>query len=869
MSKLTPMMRQYLEIKDQYPDAILFFRLGDFYEMFLDDAITAARVLDITLTSRNKGAADEVPLCGIPYHSCRPYIAKLVENGYKVAICEQIEDPKDVKGIVKRAVVRVVTPGLIVDENSLQPKRNNYLVVINDHRHQWGIASVDITTGEFRIAEISSLEALGNEIAGLDPREIVLNGADDEAALPEQLVELCRDRTVTRLPSWVFARDRAESLLREFYRCDTLDAFGCNDLPAATGAAGAALHYLQETQRGMLNHLRSPSTYAPGDFMMLDDTTRRNLELTVTLHDGRKAGSLLGVLDRTVTAMGGRKLRHWLQQPLISLPAIVARHEAVAELVDESLLRDDLRTALDGVYDLERLNSRIAMATGNARDLVALRVSLERLPDVIDALGHCQAPLLQSLRGAIDPLQDLAALIERSIVAEPPVSLRDGGLIQPGYNRELDELRTISREGKGWIARLERDERERTGISNLKVKFNKVFGYFIEVTRSHLEQVPDDFMRKQTLANAERFITPALKEYEEKVLGAEERIVDIEYQLFQALRTELAGHGQRLQTTAEALASIDVIAGLADLAHQRDYVRPQMTTDTTLMISEGRHPVIEAMTLSEPFVPNDVLMDAAEEQLLIVTGPNMAGKSTFMRQVALIALMAQMGSLVPAHSARIGIIDRIFTRVGASDNLSRGQSTFMVEMTETANILNHATWRSLIILDEIGRGTSTFDGLSIAWAVAEYLHDYAPCAARTLFATHYHELTELATTRERVRNYNVAVKEWNDRIIFLRKIVRGGASHSYGIQVARLAGLPHEIIDRAKEILKNLESGEYLGEGQPRLARSTHDTPMQNPQLALFDQLADPLRERLRTVDPASTTPLEALNLLAEIQELI
>jgi len=870
MASLTPMMRQYLEIKGQYPDAILFFRLGDFYEMFLEDAVTAARILDITLTARNKGADDEIPLCGIPFHSCRPYINKLVENGHKVAICEQVEDPKQARGIVRREVVQVVTPGLIVDTDSLQPKENNYLMALAAaEKGRWGIALLDITTGEFRVTETADREGLHAEIASVNPREVLLADGEGGGALREDLAAHLSERMVNPLPEWVFERDRAEGLLKDFYSCASLEPFGCRNLPGAVAAAGAVLHYLQETQKISLDHIRSLSTYHAGDFMILDDATRRNLELTATLHDGRKRGSLLGVLDRTVTAMGGRKLRHWINHPLVDVERIGRRHEAVSEMVEKSLERDALREALDGVYDLERLNGKIAMASANAKDLVALRNSLERLPALLEQLGALESSLLGDLRRTIDPLADVTEIIGGAIVDDPPFVLREGGLIREGFDPHLDELRTISRDGKGWIARLEQEEKQRTGIPSLKVRFNKVFGYYLEVTRTHIDKVPEDYQRKQTLANAERYITPALKEFEEKVLGAEEKMVGIEYDLFQQVRQQVAGQGQRIQATADALASLDVLLALADLAHERHYVRPEMSEDGELVIVDGRHPVIEAMSLSERFVPNDVTMDTDENQILIITGPNMAGKSTFMRQVALITLMAQMGSLVPARSARIGVVDRIFTRVGASDNLARGQSTFMVEMTETANILNHATSRSLIVLDEIGRGTSTFDGVSIAWAVAEYLHDEASVAAKTLFATHYHELTDLALTRGRVRNYNVAVKEWNDQVIFLRKIVKGGASHSYGIQVARLAGLPRTVIDRAREVLTNLESGEFEKEGEPRLARGRRQAPAERPpQLSLFGD-DDRLRQRLEEVDVSVLTPLEALNLLDELKKMV
>jgi DNA mismatch repair protein MutS len=870
MTQMTPMMRQYLEIKAQYPDAILFFRLGDFYEMFMDDAVTASRVLDITLTSRNKGAAEEVPLCGIPHHSCQPYIARLVEAGYKVAICEQTEDPKKAKGIVKRDVVRVITPGLVIDTDTLTPKENNYLAAVAEAADGCcGVAVLDITTGEFRVTEVDDRAAVRSEIASVGPREILLS--DEDETLSRRLLEgLSGEWVVNALPEWAFALDQASEALKTFYGCLTLDGFGCADKPAAIQAAGAILYYVEQTQKGAAGHIRPLVTCHSRDYMVLDGNTRRNLELVATLRDGKRRGSLLGVLDRTVTAMGGRKLRQWIQQPLVDLERIRRRHEAVEELVSQSLLRADLREALDGVYDLERLNSRVAMGNANAKDLVALKKSLDQVPEVQVRLADLQSPLLTDLAGDIDPLSELRQLIGEGIVEDPPFVLREGGLIRDGYHAGLDELRDIRRNGKDWIARLEAEERTRTGIGSLKVRFNKVFGYYIEVTRTHLGKVPDNYQRKQTLANSERFFTPELKEYEEKVLGAEEKLVELEFSLFQDIRAQVAEQGRRIQQTASALAEVDVLLALAELAHSRDYVRPHMDDSDVLIVRDGRHPVIEAMNLGENFVPNDVVMDCRENQILVITGPNMAGKSTYMRQVALIALMAHMGSLVPAREAHIGLIDRIFTRVGASDNLAQGQSTFMVEMTETAHILNHATARSLLVLDEIGRGTSTFDGISIAWAVAEFLHDHAPVAARTLFATHYHELTDLAVTRERVKNLNIAVREWNEQIIFLRKIVKGPASHSYGIQVARLAGLPTNVIERAREILSNLESGEFQSEGQPRLARRASGDPVPaSEQMSLFDTGPDLVRQKLADIDISVISPLEGLNLLHELQKMV
>ncbi|MEE4255153.1 MAG: DNA mismatch repair protein MutS [Desulfuromusa sp.] len=871
MSTTTPVMRQYLEIKAEYQDAVLFFRLGDFYEMFMEDAVLASRVLGITLTSRNKGVENSVPLCGIPYHSSQGYIAKLIAAGHKVAICEQIGDPKAAKGIVKREVVRVVTPGLVTDTETLEPKENNYLLAIVGNQHSYGIAHIDITTGEFRVTEVDTLQRIESELGSLRPREVLFTDTEESRELKQQIGYPLDGVMCSFLPEWICEADYAHEQLCTFFGVSNLQSFGCHDLVAAQKAASVVLFYLQQTQKDELGHIRPLQTYYTQNFMVLDDSTRRNLELTATLQDGKKRGSLLGVLDRTVTAMGGRTLRHWIHYPLIDQVQIKQRQEAVAELVDDSLQRIELIEALDGVYDLERLNSKIAMASANAKDLSALRSSLGKLPRLDDLLRPLQSSYLNDLRQKVDLLPELLSLLDKAIADDPPFVLRDGGIIKDGFNDELDELRTISRDGKSWIVALEQQERERTGIPSLKVKFNKVFGYFIEVTHRNLDRVPEDYHRKQTLANAERFITPQLKEYEDKILGAEDRMVELEYNLFQQIRGKVSAEGRRIQQSADVLATLDTLLSLADLAHERNYVCPKIDDSGVIHIEGGRHPVVEGMPLKEAFVPNDVELDMEKNQLLIITGPNMAGKSTFMRQVALITLMAQVGSFVPADKAQIGVVDRIFTRVGASDNLAKGESTFMVEMNETANILRHATPRSLIILDEIGRGTSTFDGVSIAWAVAEYLHDNTSVAAKTLFATHYHELTDLSLTRERVKNYNVAVKEWNDQIIFLRKIIAGSASRSYGIQVGRLAGLPDLVIDRAKEILRNLESGEFVRSGEPRLGESKDQSKKQDvAQLSLFNaEQEDIIRTRLEAIDVSCTTPIEALTLLDELKKML
>lgn len=872
MSELTPMMRQYLEIKADYPDSILFFRLGDFYEMFLDDAVKAARILDITLTSRGKSAEGiDVPLCGVPYHSAAPYIAKLIEAGEKVAICEQVEDPKSAKGIVRREVVKVITPGLVIDSDSLAPKENNYLLALfpgNDGR--WGLAYLDISTGEFRVTDLAGLDAVTAEITCVNPREILCPAMLKDGDLLPRLAPFTNGRLLTYVDEWVYDAEYSSRLLQNHFGVASLAELGCEGVTDGGMAATAVLHYLQQTQKGKVTHIRSVAPYQTGEYLVLDEATRRNLELTATLAEGKRRGSLLWLMDRTVTAMGGRKLRQWINYPLAGVDRIRLRQDAIAELVENPGRRRDCAVLLDGMHDLERLNGRISLASAGAKDLVALKQSLLRIPPLLELLSPATASMLRDLHGGIDPLHELVQLIGAGIVADPPFVLREGGVIADGYHGELDELRTISREGKGFIARLEAQEKARTGINSLKIRYNKVFGYYIEVTRANLAAIPADYIRRQTLANAERYITPELKEYEEKVLGAEERIAQLEYTLFQEIRERVAAEGARISITAEQLATLDVLVALADLAHDRDYCRPLVDDSTLLSISDGRHPVIEAMNLSERFVANDTLLDTADHQLIIITGPNMAGKSTFMRQVALIALMAHMGSFVPASSAQIGVVDRIFTRVGASDNLARGESTFMVEMKETATILRNATPRSLIILDEIGRGTSTFDGISIAWAVAEFLHDTANCAARTLFATHYHELTELAVTRSRISNCNIAVKEWNDQVIFLRKIVAGGASHSYGIQVARLAGLPLEVIERAREILQNLEKGEYVEGGVPRIAKGRRPAQTApSPQLPLFKDEEDRLRQRLRELNIGILTPLDALNILDELKRMV
>jgi len=870
VAEQTPMMRQYLEIKSGYPDAILFFRMGDFYEMFLDDALVASRILDIALTSRNKGSADEIPFCGVPFHSASPYVAKLIEAGFKVAICEQVEDPKQAKGIVRREVVRVVTPGLLIESESLTPDENNYLLSLCEGASgSWGCASLDVSTGEFRVTELPGVAAALAESVGINPREILLRDGVDPETLPADMRSFLGERIISRAPAWVYDRDYSTKLLCDHFKAASAEALGLDGAPSALLSAAAALYYLRENRKAALPHIRDLRVYQRSQHLALDPATRRNLEITASMAEGKRSGSLLGCLDRTGTAMGARRMKQWLSYPLVGVEPIRQRLDAVEELLDSPDLREELAAELKKIADLERLNGRIGMASAGGRDLRSLHDSLVNLPPLLERLAQASSGLLTSLFASIDPLADIRELVARGIVESPPFSLREGGMIASGFNAELDELRSISSEGKGFIARLEAKERARTGISTLKIRYNRVFGYSIEITKSNLAAVPSDYVRRQTLANAERFVTEELKSYEEKVLGAEERICDLEYSLFQEIREQVAGHSGRLARTGDSLATLDVLISLALVASERNYCKPFVDDLDVIDIRDGRHPVIESMNLGERFVPNDTLLDSDCNQLLMITGPNMAGKSTYMRQVALICLMAQAGSFVPAASARIGISDRIFTRVGAGDNLARGQSTFMLEMMEAAGILRNATPKSLIVMDEIGRGTSTFDGVSIAWAVAEYIHDTPACRARTLFATHYHELTELATTRERIKNFTVAVREWNDQVIFLRTIIPGGASHSYGIQVARLAGMPSDVVERAKEILRNLESGEFE-EGVPRLAKSRKSQSKQDlRQFSLFEASEDLLRQRLKRLNIATLTPLEALNLLDELKRMV
>ncbi len=858
---MTPAMRQYVEIKEKYRDCILFFRMGDFYEMFFEDAVTASRVLEITLTSRNKGKENSIPMCGIPYHAASSYITKLIEKGFKVAICEQMEDPKRAKGIVKREVVRVVTPGLVVDADNLQAKENNFLAGFSIRDNTIGLAFIDVSTGEFRVAESGNKEFFLNEIAGLDFKEIVV----EENLKESTFLKAFPGCVANYFPSDYFVHDAAVVILKKYFPESVLNGIDVEGHPAMAEAAGAVLQYVTETQKDHLVHINNIKWYDTKSYLMLDDIVRRNLELFTTIAGDTKTGSLFNVLDETVTAMGGRRLRWWLNYPLIDPEKIRERLAAVSEIKEHHLLREDLRRVLSSVYDLERLGSRISMKVAGGRDLIALMTSLQALPSIRKLIAKSDSPLISSIYEGLDEMLDIASLIEKSIVSDPPPAIGEGGIIKEGYDDELDQLISLARDGRRWITALEEKERKRTGINSLKVGYNSVFGYYIEVTRANANLVPDDYIRKQTLVNAERYINQELKGYEYTVLNAEDKRKEREYDLFVKIRDEVAKEVKRIQKVAALLADLDAIASLAEVAERYNYCCPRVDDEDMIDIKDGRHPVVERMPLTEGFVPNDTYLDCDKNRFLVITGPNMAGKSTYIRQVVLIALMAQMGSFVPASEARVGIVDRIFTRVGAADSLAKGQSTFMVEMSEVANILKNATKRSLVLLDEVGRGTSTFDGLSIAWAAAEYLHDSRRIGARTLFATHYHQLTDMALTRKGVKNFNVAVKEWGERIIFLRKIVEGGTNRSYGIQVARLAGVPEDVVLRAREILENLEKGELDEVGMPKIAQGKNKET--KGQLSLFMDDEDIIINELRELDVLNITPLEALNRISEWKE--
>ena len=876
MAGMSPMMVHYLETKKQYPDCILFYRLGDFYEMFFEDALTVSKELEITLTGKECGLEERAPMCGIPYHALENYLYRLVQKGYKVAIAEQMEDPKLAKGLVKREVIRVVTPGTITSAQALDETKNNYLMGIVYIDERFGIAVSDISTGDFLVTEVETERELADEINKFSPSEIICNDAFFVSGVDTEEVKNRYQTVIAALDSHFFSDEGCRRILKEHFKVGSLDGLGLQDYDTGVIAAGAVMEYMYETQKSTLSHITTIVPYSTGQFMIIDTSTRRTLELLETMREKQKRGTLLWVLDKTKTAMGARLLRTYIEQPLIHKDDIIARQNAIEELNMNYISREEICEYLNPIYDLERLIGRISYKTANPRDLISFRNSLEMLPYIKDLMGEFTTPLLKELWEELDALEDVHDLVSRAIVEDPPISLRDGGIIKDGYHEETDKLRHAKTEGKTWLAELESRERDKTGIKNLKVKYNKVFGYYFEVTNSFKGMVPDYFVRKQTLANAERYTTDELKELEDMILGAEDKLYTLEYGLFCEVRDAIAAEVLRIQQTARAIAGIDVMTSLSVVATKNKYVKPRINEKGVIDIKNGRHPVVEKMMRDDLFVANDTYLDNTKNRLSIITGPNMAGKSTYMRQTALIVLMAQLGSFVPADDANIGICDRIFTRVGASDDLASGQSTFMVEMTEVANILRNATKNSLIVLDEIGRGTSTFDGLSIAWAVVEHISNPKLLGAKTLFATHYHELTELEGTINGVNNYCIAVKEQGDDIVFLRKIVKGGADKSYGVQVAKLAGVPDSVIVRAKELLVELSDADITarakeiaeaGAGAPKHASIPRPDEVDLQQMSLFDTVKDDdIVRELGELELGNMTPIDALNTLYRLQ---
>ncbi len=873
---LTPMMQQYMETKKQYQDCILFYRLGDFYEMFFDDALTASRELEITLTGKACGLEERAPMCGIPYHAVEGYLTKLVNKGYKVAICEQVEDPKQAKGLVKRDVIRIVTPGTNLNVQALEESKNNFLMCITYTPTKIGISVADVTTGDYLLTEVEDLKKLNDELMKYEPSEVICNEAFLVSGFSVEELKGRYHIPVNALEAHFFDDEGCKRILLRHFKVGTLIGLGIQEFPVGMLAAGALLQYLYETQKTDLAHFTHISPYLTSKYMLLDSATRRNLELTETLREKQKRGSLLGVLDKTKTAMGGRLLRSMLEQPLIEKAEMERRLDAIEEMNKDSVSRDELREYLNPVYDLERLLSKVTYKTANPRDFISFRNSLEMLPAIKTVLKSFEKEELSGIERDLDTLEDIYQLILKSIEEEPPITIREGGMIRDGFDETIDNLRNAKRDGKQWLAQLEEQDRERTGIKNLRIKYNKVFGYYFEVTNSYKDMVPEDYIRKQTLANAERYTTPRLKELEDTILNAEDKLTALEYDIFCRIRESIAMELERIQRTAKAIARLDVYASLSLAAERNHYVRPALNEKGVIDIKDGRHPVVEQMITNDLFIANDTYLDNGSHCISVITGPNMAGKSTYMRQTALIVLMAQIGCFVPARKANIGIVDRIFTRVGASDDLASGQSTFMVEMNEVANILRNATSASLLILDEIGRGTSTFDGLSIAWAVIEHISNRKLLGAKTLFATHYHELTELEGKMNNVNNYCIAVKECGDDIVFLRKIIRGGADRSYGIQVAKLAGVPDMVIDRAKEIVEQLTDNDIIekiqnitvdvkGDGKTRKQPRLDEVDL--AQMSLFDTVTDEdVIKELMEVEVNTMSPLDALNTLYRLQ---
>lgn len=875
IKKLSPMMAEYVKTKQQYKDCILFYRLGDFYEMFFEDALTVTKELEITLTGKDCGLEERAPMCGVPFHAAETYINRLIEKGYKVAICEQVEDPKKAKGLVKREVIRVVTPGTTLDAASLDESKNNYLMSIVSMEDHFGCAIADISTGDCFLTEVDKPQKLLDEINKFVPAEIICNDAFFMSGVDTDDLKNRLGICVFPLDAWYFDDSLCKRTLKEHFHVNTLEVLGIQDYDIGVIASGALFLYLQETQKSALSHMAGIRPYAAEKYMLIDSSSRRNLELVETLREKNKRGSLLWVLDKTKTAMGARTLRSYVEQPLIDAQEINRRLEALEELNKSPMLRDEIREYLNPIYDLERLISRISYQSANPRDLIAFASSLEMLPHIRQILKDFKTPLLTELYEDMDPLEDIASLIKSAIVDEPPLAQKDGGIIREGYHEDVDKFRRSRTDGKKWLTELEVREKERTGIKSLKIKYNRVFGYSLEVTNSFKELVPENYIRKQTLTNAERYITQELKDLEDLILGAEDKLYALEYELFCEVRDKVGAEVVRIQKTAKAVAALDVFASLALVAQRNNYVRPKINESGVLDIKNGRHPVVEQMIEHDMFIANDTYLDNQKKRVSIITGPNMAGKSTYMRQTALIVLMAQIGSFVPADKANIGIVDRIFTRVGASDDLASGQSTFMIEMTEVANILRNATSRSLLILDEIGRGTSTFDGLAIAWAVIEHISDTKLCGAKTLFATHYHELTELEGKISGVNNYCIAVKEKGDDIVFLRKIVKGGADKSYGIQVAKLAGVPDSVICRAKELVEELSDADItaavkdLTSSSKKKQKIVYDQ-VDMAQMSLFDTVQDnDIVEEIRNLDMSHLTPMEAMNILYNLQNKI